>query len=66
MLRQASRRGASRGRLVSRSGSVQAPLAQSIGRVAPGPAQGSPNPDEAAPATQQTHSQVNLQFQSAE
>ena len=39
-----------RSRLASRSGSVQAPLAQSVGHVAPGSAQDTPSAQDAAQA----------------
>ena len=42
--------------LASRSGSVQAPLAQSVGHVAPGSAQDSPSAQDAAQAGPQHHS----------
>ena len=59
MARQASRRRTPRSRLASRSGSVQPPVAHSVGQVALRPVQGSVSPREATP---QPHSQVHLHF----
>ena len=59
MPRQASRRGRSRSRLASRSGSAQAPLAQSVGRVRPAAARDSPSALEAPVAAPPAAAQVN-------
>ena len=62
MARQRSRRGTPRSRLASRSGSVQPPVAHSVGQVALRPVQGSVSPREATP---QQHSQVQHCFASS-
>ena len=62
MARQRLRRGTPRSRLASRSGSVQPPVAHSIGQVALRPVQSSVSPQEAPP---QPHSQVRSPFASS-